>query len=87
MTYRINQSESGWIHIRWNTNMWCQIPPGFADDVIPDEYIFHPEWTREWINVQWRQEIRQRILTIQQSNRSAHGDRAAASDLRSEEAP
>lgn len=33
---------------------FAQLPPHFSEDVIPDEYIFNPEWSREPINEYWR---------------------------------
>ena len=50
----IKKLESGYTHIRWNANCWAQIPPQFCESVIPDEYIFNPNWTRDKINRWWR---------------------------------
>lgn len=45
---------SGWTHIRFSRECFAQIPPGFNEDTIPDEYIFHSGWTRESVNNWWR---------------------------------
>ena len=45
---------TGYLFIRLSRNCFAQIPPGFAGETIPDEYIFQPEWTREKINYYWK---------------------------------
>jgi len=44
MSY-IKRLDSGWLHIRLNNEVWAQVPPGFSEPEIPNEYIFQP--TRE----------------------------------------
>lgn len=47
--------DSGWSRLSVKgTNAWAQVPPGFCGCMIPDEYIFDPEWNRERINAAWR---------------------------------
>jgi len=51
----IRKLNSGWFHIKMNNECWAQIPPGFIAPIIPDEYIFHPEWNRDRINTAWKE--------------------------------
>lgn len=45
--------SSGWLRIEFGPQIFAQIPPGFVGEVIPDEYIFQPEWSREIVNDWW----------------------------------
>jgi hypothetical protein len=40
---------SGWTLIKFSNECFAQIPAG-NKGLIPDEYIFNPEWNREIIN-------------------------------------
>lgn len=51
---RIRKLPSDWLRVEAGPESWAQVPPGFCGDVIPDEYIFHPEWSREAVNAVWR---------------------------------
>ncbi len=51
----IKKLMSGFTHIKWNTNCWAQIPSDFHREIIPDRYIFNPNWTRGKINKWWQQ--------------------------------
>ncbi len=58
MTYTgcdISRLSSGYTLIRLNSQCWAQIPEGFVGDIVPDEYIFQPEWNRDAINKVWRE--------------------------------
>lgn len=46
---------SGYRFIRLHRERFAQLPPGFIGEIVPDEFIFHPEWNREAINAYWRQ--------------------------------
>ena len=52
--------ESGWTLVRIEGTSfnggWAQIPPGFNGDVIPDDYIFHPDWNRDRVNAAWKKD-------------------------------
>ena len=51
--------ESGWIRLSipgtGRNGGWAQVPPSFAADTIPDEYIFDSEWNRERVNIAWQE--------------------------------
>ena len=58
MIARIKKSDSGYIYIRFNGEIWGQVPPGFdlwSADKIPDEYLFNPNWTRNRFNELWKE--------------------------------
>ena len=47
--------DSGYIKIHWTQQCWAQIPKDFNGDIIPDQYIFNPEWNSTKINDYWKQ--------------------------------
>ena len=55
----IKRLDSGWIHIRFHRECFAQIPPNFNQDIIPDEFIFHPNSNREIVNDYWNGVVRE----------------------------
>lgn len=51
--YIIQRLPSGWLRFSVG-NLWAQVPPGFREDSIPDEYIFQYLCSRDIINMAWR---------------------------------
>jgi hypothetical protein len=49
----VTHLSSGYTHMRFGPQCFAQIPPGFNDDVIPDDYIFQPSWNRDTVNAWW----------------------------------
>jgi hypothetical protein len=43
---------NGYLHVRFPGG-FAQIPPGYDEPTIPDEFIFAPEWNRERVNLWW----------------------------------
>lgn len=46
--------SSGWWSLHIGPRFVAQLPPGFAGERIPDEYIFQPEWNRDMANAWWK---------------------------------